>query len=59
MKFNIEVAKLRKWVNNHMDIANEFDVSEEEAIRLWKKPWLRLIGERDVRLLGYTEEKCA
>jgi len=59
MKFNIEVAKLRKWVNNHMDVAKEFDISEDEAIRLWKDPWLHLIGEREVRLLGYNEEKCA
>jgi hypothetical protein len=59
MKFNIEVAKLRKWVNNHTDIQNEFDLSEEEAIRLWKDPGLKMIGEREVRLLGYNEEKCA
>ena len=59
MKFNIEVAKLRKWINNHTDVADEFDVSEEKAIRLWNERSLRFIGEREVRLLGYKEDKCA
>jgi len=59
MKFNIEVAKLRKWVNNHRDIEDEFEVSEEEAIRLWNEAGLKLIGRSELRLLGYNEEKCA
>jgi hypothetical protein len=59
MKFNIEVAKLRHWINDHADIQNEFDVSEEEAIRLWNEPSLLKIGEHDLKLLGYSEEKCA
>ena len=59
MKFNIEVAKLRKWINNHRDIADEFEVPEEEAIRLWNEPSLKLIGQSELRLLGYNEEQCA
>ena len=59
MKFNIEVAKLRKWVNNHQDIADEFEVTEEEAVRLWNEPGLKMIGNRELRLLGYNEEKSA
>jgi len=59
MKFNIEVAKLCKWINKHQDIHDEFDVSEEEAIRLWKQPGLLKIGERDIKMLVYNEEKCA
>jgi len=59
MKFNIEVAKLRKWINNHRDIEDEFEVSEEEAIRLWNERGLKMIGQSELRLLGYNEEKCA
>jgi hypothetical protein len=59
MKFNIEVAKLRKWINNHRDIEDEFEVSEEEAIRLWNEPSLKMIGKSELKLLGYNEELCA
>jgi len=59
MKFNIEVAKLRKWINNHRDIEDEFEVSEEEAIRLWNEPGLKMIGKSELKLLGYNEELCA
>ena len=59
MKFNIEVAKLRKWINDHRDIENEFGVTEEEAFRLWNEPGLQLIGQSELRLLGYKEEKVA
>jgi hypothetical protein len=59
MKFNVEVAKLRKWINNHRDIEDEFEVSEEEAIRLWNEAGLKMIGQSELRLLGYNEELCA
>jgi len=59
MKFNIEVAKLRKWINDHRDIENEFGVTEEEAFKLWNEPGLQLIGQNELRLLGYNEEKVA
>ena len=50
MRFNIEVARLRNWINNHNDIKDEFEVSEAEAIRLWKKPSLCRIGHSDLSL---------
>jgi hypothetical protein len=59
MKFNIEVARLRKWINNHQDIQDEFDVSEEEAIRLWKDHGLLKIGKQDLKILVYNDKKCA
>jgi hypothetical protein len=56
MKFNIEVARLRHWINNHVDIQNEFDVSEAEAIKLWKNPSLIRIGREDIPLLEYAQK---
>jgi hypothetical protein len=56
MKFNIEVARLRHWINNHEDIQSEFDVSEDEAIRLWKNPSLIRIGKDDIPLLEYSQK---
>jgi hypothetical protein len=58
MKFNIEVAKLRKWVNSHVDIQNEFDVSETEALKLWKKSSLARIGRTDIPLLEFTKKSA-
>jgi hypothetical protein len=54
MKFNIEVARLRHWINSHADIQDEFDVSEAEAMRLWKKPNLQRIGQTDTPLLEFN-----
>jgi hypothetical protein len=54
MKFNIEVARLRHWINSHADIQDEFDVTEAEAIRLWKKPNLQRIGQTDTPLLEFN-----
>jgi hypothetical protein len=54
MKFNIEVARLRKWINSHADIQDEFEVPEAEAIRLWKKPSLCRISHTDTPLLEFT-----
>jgi hypothetical protein len=59
MKFNIEVAKLLNWINSLHDIQEEFEVSEEEAIRLWKEPGLLQIGKNDLKLLSYDKEQCA
>jgi len=33
--------------------------NEEEEISLWNEPGLRLIGQRELKLLGYREEKAA
>jgi len=53
MKFNIEVARLRNWINNHTEIQNEFEVSNDEAIRLWKNTSLCRIGKTDTPLLEF------
>jgi len=58
MKFNIEVARLRKWINNHQDIQNEFDVSETEALRLWKRSSVVRIGQSDISLLEFTKKSA-
>jgi hypothetical protein len=58
-KFNVEVAKLRHWVNGPKDIADEFDVTIVEALKLWKSKNLRILGNGDVKLLGFDERKSA
>jgi hypothetical protein len=58
MKFNIEVARLRKWINSHVDIQDEFEVSEKEAIRLWKQPSLARIGRSDIPLLEFKQKSA-
>ena len=55
MKFNIEVARLRHWINDHRDIQEEFEVSEAEALRLWNQPSLLNIGQADIPLLEYKK----
>ncbi|GHU02117.1 hypothetical protein FACS1894147_03320 [Spirochaetia bacterium] len=59
MKFNIEVARLRHWINSYKDIQSEFDVSVVEAFKLWNTPNLRLLETRDIKLLGFDEKKSA
>lgn len=51
LKFNIEVAKIRKWLRNVQDIQQEFEVSPEEAAQLWNGS-IRLIGNNDLKLIG-------
>ncbi len=51
MKFNIEAGRLRHWINSHDDIQAEFDVCEDEAVRLWKHSSLLRIGRQDIPLL--------
>jgi hypothetical protein len=53
LKFNVEVGKLRRWINAPKDIADEFDVSEAEATKLWQSSNLRLLGKSDIGLLGF------
>lgn len=55
MKFNVEVARLRNWINNHTDIQNEFDVSEAEAIKLWERPNLIRLQKTDIPLLEFNK----
>ena len=56
MKFNIEVAKIRKWMSDPDDVVEEFGVPKDEAARLWNSG-LALIGNSDVQLLEYKEAK--
>jgi len=56
LRFNVEVARLRHWINSHEDIEHEFDVTPFEAFSLWRKPSLRLIGRSDLPLLGCSCE---
>jgi hypothetical protein len=53
MKFNVEVAKIRKWMSDPDDVAEEFDVTKEEAVRMWNSG-LALIGTGDVRMLTFA-----
>jgi hypothetical protein len=55
MKFNIEVARLRHWINSYEDIRDEFEVSAMEAFKLWNRPSLLRLGASDIKLLGVTE----
>jgi hypothetical protein len=63
MKFNIEVGRLRHWINSHRDIQEQFDVSAVEAFKLWNNPSLMMIAQNDIKLLGFDEngpeQKCA
>jgi hypothetical protein len=52
MKFNIEVAKIRKWMSDPDDVAEEFNVSKEEAAQMWNSG-LVLLGTGDVKMLKF------
>jgi hypothetical protein len=52
MKFNVEVAKIRKWMSDPGDVAEEFNVSKEEATKLWNNG-LVLLGTDDVKMLEF------
>jgi hypothetical protein len=54
MKFNVEVAKIRKWMTEPDDVAEEFGVSKEEASRIWNGG-LALLGAGDVKMLEFKE----
>jgi len=55
MKFNVEVAKIRKWMSDPGDIVDEYAVTESEAAALWNSP-IALLGMNDVRKLEYFKE---
>jgi hypothetical protein len=61
LRFNVEVARLRNWINSPDDIAREYDVSQDEAIKLWKEPSLLKLAHSDILQLGFepTEQKTA
>jgi hypothetical protein len=54
MKFNVEVAKIRKWMSDPDDVVEEFNVSKEEAVRLWNTG-LSLLGHSDIQMLEFKE----
>jgi len=54
MKFNIEVAKIRKWMSDPGDVVQEYGISEAEATRLWNTG-LALLGTGDVKMLEFQE----
>jgi len=55
MKFNIEVAKIRKWMTEPDDVAEEYGVPKDEAARLWNSG-LALLGNSDVKMLEFREQ---
>jgi len=55
MKFNIEVAKIRKWMSEPDDAAEEFDIPKDEAARLWNSG-VGLLGSSDVTMLEFKKE---
>jgi len=54
MKFNVEVAKIRKWMSDPEDIVEEYKVSMDEATALWKSG-VALLGSGDVKMLELKE----
>jgi hypothetical protein len=56
LRFNVEVAKIKKWITCSQDIQDEFDVPEAEAIILWKTSGILLPGSNDMKLLGFNAE---
>jgi hypothetical protein len=52
MKFNIEVAKIRKWLSVPEEAVEEFDLTEAEAAELWNGG-LSLLGKPDMKALGF------
>jgi SAM-dependent methyltransferase len=52
MKFNVEVAKIRKWMSDPGDVAEEFNVSKDEAAKLWNSG-MALLGTADVKMLEF------
>jgi hypothetical protein len=53
-KFNVEVARILGWVRGPEDIQAEFDISEKEAVELWNKPALVMLGRGDIPLLEFA-----
>jgi hypothetical protein len=54
MKFNIEVAKIRKWMSDPDDVVEEYGIPKNEATQLWNSG-VALLGSGDVRMLEFKE----
>jgi len=48
---NVEVGRLRNWLKSPSDVESEFDISREEAEKLFNFPKLQMIGSGNIRLL--------
>lgn len=53
MKFNIEVAKIKKWVHSAEQASEEMDIPKDEAAALWNAS-LQLIGKKDLTLIDFV-----
>jgi len=56
MKFNIEVAKIRRWMSDPEDVVEEYKIPMDEATQLWKSG-VALLGSGDVQMLEFKEGK--
>lgn len=54
MKFNVEVAKIRKWMSDPEDVVEEYKIPMDEAVQIWKSG-VALLGSGDVKMLEYRE----
>jgi hypothetical protein len=55
MKFNIEVAKIRKWMSCPDDVVEEFSIPKDEAAQMWNSG-LALLGAGDIKMLEFRKE---
>jgi len=55
MKFNVEVAKIRKWMSDPDDVVEEYGVPKDEATRIWNSG-IGLLGTADVKMLEFKKE---
>jgi len=54
MKFNVEVAKIRKWMSEPDDVAEEYNIPKDEAVQIWNSG-VALLGSGDVKMLEFKE----
>ncbi len=54
MKFNVEVAKIRKWMSDPDDVVEEYGIEKDEAAKLWNSG-IALIGSSDIPMLEFKE----
>ena len=57
MKFNIEVAKIRKWMTDPDDVVEEFDIPKAEATKLWNSG-VALLGSGDMKMLEFKDKEA-
>jgi hypothetical protein len=52
MKFNVEIAKIRRWMSDPDDVVEEYEVPKDEAVRMWNSG-VALLGNGDVKMLEF------